>query len=88
MSESEYTTNVFTIECKDIYLREYTIEDLDEFYALTLQPEIIEFLPGWTVPKEQRLHWLINYEIKENKQFLKAVSEGGNIEQLRLRLGI
>ncbi|MBD0384399.1 GNAT family N-acetyltransferase [Paenibacillus sedimenti] len=81
-------TNVFTIECKDIILREYRIEDLDEFYVLTLQPEILEFLPGWNVPKEQRLHWLINYEIKENKQFLKAVSEGGKIEQLRLRLGI
>ena len=80
--------NVFTIECKDIILREYRIEDLDEFYALTLQPEILEFLPGWNVPKEQRLNWLINYEIKENTQFLKAVSEGGKIEQLRLRLGI
>lgn len=78
----------FTIECEDIILREYRIEDLDELYNLTQQPEIMEFLPDWNVPKEQRLHWLKNYEIVENKQFLKAVSESGTIEQLRLRLGI
>jgi RimJ/RimL family protein N-acetyltransferase len=87
-TKSDSTNNVFMIECKDIILREYKIDDLDEFYALTWQPEIYEFLPGWNVPKEQRKNWLINYEIKENKQFLKAVSEGGNVEQLRLRLGI
>lgn len=83
MVTKERMNNEFTIECKDIYLREYKIEDLDDFYALTQQPEIIEFLPGWNVSIEQRLDWLINYEIKENKQFLKAVSEGGKIEQLR-----
>ncbi|MBP1993023.1 GNAT family N-acetyltransferase [Paenibacillus eucommiae] len=87
-NQFEYTNNVFTIECADIILREYRIEDLDEFYALTQQSEITEFLPGWDVSKEQRLEWLINHELIENKQFLKAVSEGGNIAQLRLRLGI
>jgi RimJ/RimL family protein N-acetyltransferase len=40
------------------------------------------------VPKEQRLNWLKNYEIQENKLFLQAVAEGGDIKQLRLRLGI
>ncbi|MNO49738.1 anhydro-N-acetylmuramic acid kinase [compost metagenome] len=80
--------DLFTIECKEIQLREFSVEDLDEFYALTTQPEIIKFLPDWNVPKEQRLDWLINYEIKENQQFLQAVSAGGNIEELRLRLGI
>jgi ribosomal-protein-alanine N-acetyltransferase len=67
---------------------EYRIEDLDALYALTQQLEIIEFLPDWNVSKEQRLDWLLNYETVENKQFLVAVSEGGNIEQLRLRLSI
>lgn len=69
-------------------MREYSVEDLEEFHALTLQPEIIEFLPDWNVPKEQRLDWLINYEIKENQQFLQAISAGGDIGELRLRLGI
>ncbi|WP_255314632.1 GNAT family N-acetyltransferase [Bacillus sp. FJAT-26390] len=87
--QRESTNDPFTIECKDVILREYRIEDLDEFYALTQQSEIIEFLPGWDVPKEQRLDWLIHYETVENKQFLKAVAEeGGDIGQLRLRLGI
>ncbi|MEK5253730.1 GNAT family N-acetyltransferase [Paenibacillus sp. FSL F4-0125] len=80
--------DIFTIECKDILLREFIVEDLDEFHALTMQPEIIEFLPDWNVPKEQRRDWLINYEIKENQQFLQAVSADGNIGELRLRLGI
>lgn len=87
-SKIESTAALFQIECEDIILREYSIEDLDEFYTLTWQPEIYEYLPGWNVPKEQRLDWMINYEIVENKQFLKAVSEGGNIGELRLRLGI
>lgn len=84
------TTNsdLFTIDCEDVLLREFRAEDIEEFYELTMQPEIIEFLPDWRVPKEQRLDWLINYEIKENKQFLQAVSEGKDIGELRLRLGI
>ncbi|OMF33811.1 GNAT family N-acetyltransferase [Paenibacillus sp. FSL H8-0548] len=89
MSNSQNTKKTsFTIECKDIILREYSLKDLDEFHALTWQPEIYEFLPGWNVPKEQRLDWLINYEIKENEQFLTAVTEGGDIGELRLRMGI
>ncbi|WP_350356278.1 GNAT family N-acetyltransferase [Cohnella hashimotonis] len=58
------------------------------FHSLTWQPEIHEYLPGWNVSKEQREEWLINYEIPGNKQFLSAVSEGGEIGELRLRLGI
>lgn len=89
MSNSQNSKkNYFTIECKDIILREFSIEDLDEFHALTWQPEIYEFLPGWNVPKEQRSDWLINYEIKENELFLTAVSEGGDVSDLRLRMGI
>ncbi|WP_028552772.1 GNAT family N-acetyltransferase [Paenibacillus sp. UNC451MF] len=84
----ETENSIFTIECKDIVLREYLLEDLDTFYELTHQPEIHQYLPGWNVSKERRLDWMVNYEIKENKQFLQAVSEGGNIGQLRLRLGI
>jgi hypothetical protein len=63
------STNSFLIECKDIFLREYRIEDLDELYALTQQSEILEFLPWWNAPKEQRLDWLLNYETIENNGF-------------------
>ncbi|MDQ8736261.1 GNAT family N-acetyltransferase [Paenibacillus sp. LHD-38] len=77
-----------TITCEDVILREYRLEDLDALQELTWQPEIYEFLPGWNVPKEQRLDWLAHYEINENKQFLSAVAAGGRIGELRLRLGI
>lgn len=78
----------FTVDCKDVYLREYILDDLKKFHSLTWQPEIHEYLPGWNVSKEQREDWFINYEIPGNKQFLNAVSEGGGIGDLRLRLGI
>ncbi|MCY9662767.1 hypothetical protein P5G65_25655 [Paenibacillus chondroitinus] len=84
MSES----NIFTIDCKDVYLREYTLDDLDQFHLLTWQPEIYEYLPGWNVSKEQRKQWLMEYEIPGNKQFLNAVSKGEGIDELRLRMGI
>ncbi|WP_307601742.1 GNAT family N-acetyltransferase [Paenibacillus sp. V4I9] len=80
--------NIFTIDCRDVYLREYIIDDLDQFHSLTWQPEIHEYLPGWNVSKEQRKDWLMDYEIPGNKQFLNTVSEGGVIGELRLRLGI
>lgn len=82
------TNSDFTIDCNDIILREYKLKDLDALYNLTQQPEIKEFLPDWDVPKEQRLDWLINYEIPENQRFIQAVSEGGDIGDIRLRLGI
>jgi ribosomal-protein-alanine N-acetyltransferase len=79
---------VFTIECKDIILREFQLEDLDEIYALTLQPEITEFLPDWIATKEKRREWLINYELNENSEFLEAVPNVPNIKGHALRLGI
>jgi RimJ/RimL family protein N-acetyltransferase len=88
VTKTDSPNNFFRIECEDIFLREYRVEDLDELYSLTQQSEILEFLPSWNAPKEQRLDWLLNYETIENKQFLKAVSEGSDIGQLRLRLGI
>ncbi|CAM4238132.1 RimJ/RimL family protein N-acetyltransferase [Paenibacillus endophyticus] len=78
----------FTIDCADILLREYEWRDLDAIHMLTWQPEIHEWLPGWNVGKEQRMDWLSNYEIKENKAFLHAVAAGGQIGELRLRMVI
>ncbi|OPA78635.1 GNAT family N-acetyltransferase [Paenibacillus selenitireducens] len=80
--------NIFTIECEDIILREYMVEDLDDIHRITWEPEIYEFLLDWNVSKEQREDFLINYEIPENKQFLKAVSENGDIGHHYLRLGM
>jgi [ribosomal protein S5]-alanine N-acetyltransferase len=77
--------NVFTIECKDVVLKEFELEDLDEIYSLTLQHEITDFLPDWIATKEKRREWLVNYEIKENTEFLEAVP---NIKGHILRLGI
>lgn len=80
--------NMFRIDCKDVFLRVFVPEDLDQFHALTWQPEIHEFLPGWNVSKEQRQDWFMNYEIPENKKRLDAISGSGDIGELRLRLGI
>lgn len=87
-ARSHSAENHFTIECKDIILREFLVSDLDDFHSLTWQPEIHEFLPGWNVSKEQRTDWFINYEVPENKQFFNAVSQSKDIGELRLRLGI
>ena len=64
------------------------MEDLDEIYALTLQPEIMEFLPDWIATKETRREWLIKYELNENNEFLEAVPNVPNIKRHALRLGI
>lgn len=79
---------ILTIECKDLILREFLVEDVDAIYNLTQQPHIIEFLPEWSVSKEQRLNWLTNYETVENRQFIKVVEDGGDVGELRLRLGV
>ncbi|MFC0216691.1 hypothetical protein ACFFK0_30290 [Paenibacillus chartarius] len=68
---------VFTLDCKDVILREFIAADVEAFHALTWQPDIYGYLPGWNVSKEQRENWLLNYEIPGNKQFLKGVYEEG-----------
>ncbi|RXZ78359.1 N-acetyltransferase [Paenibacillaceae bacterium] len=89
MNQSRYTNNkTFTIACKDILLREYQAQDLDELHNLTWQPHFHEFLLDWNVPRDKREDWINNYEIPDNKRFLDAVSKDGDIGELRLRLGI
>jgi len=95
MSKSKVTNwnhinskNIFTIECKDIVLREFQLEDLDAIYNITLQPEIAEFLPDWIATKEKRREWLTQYETKENKEFFESVPNIPNISRHALRLGI
>ncbi|MCB2296171.1 GNAT family N-acetyltransferase [Clostridium tagluense] len=77
--------NIFEIECKDIVLRELGIDDLDALYNLTLQPEITDFLPDWKATKEQRRDWLINFHMKNNREFFQAVP---SIDKEGLILGI
>ena len=66
-------TNLFTIDCGEILLREFRVEDVHAIYELTSQPEVYAFLPDWRSTKAQRLHWMINDEIPANKAFLSAL---------------
>jgi [ribosomal protein S5]-alanine N-acetyltransferase len=68
--------NLFTIDCGEILLREYRIEDAVSIYNLAMEDEIYRFLPDWRTTREQRLEWVRDYEIPGNQAFLKAVSEG------------
>lgn len=77
---------LFTIDCGEILLREFSIEDVDAIYEITSQPEVYEYLPDWKSTREQRLDWVTNYEIPSNKKFLSAMP---NIEgQNYLKFGI
>lgn len=81
-------TDELIIDCKDIYLREYRIEDLEKLQEITWQPEVYEFLPGWNATIEDRSLWLTEYEFPENQRFKQAVMAGGDIGELYLRMAI
>ncbi|HHT7141737.1 TPA: GNAT family N-acetyltransferase [Bacillus cereus] len=84
----ESMTNLFRIDCGEIYLQEFTVEDAESIYNISNQPEIEKFLPDWKSTKEQRINWVLNYEILENKAFLHAVRITTNIDDHILKLGI
>ncbi|GAB6430819.1 GNAT family N-acetyltransferase [Bacillus luti] len=84
----ENLSNLFRIDCGDIYLQEFTIKDADSIFKISNQPEIEKFLPDWKSTKEQRIHWIINDEIPANKAFLDAVKNTSNIDGRSLHLGI
>lgn len=77
--------NIFEIDCKDVVLREFKLEDLDELQPLTEQHEITDFVSDWDGPKENHRHWIANWVMKENTEFAK---EAHNIQRHILRLGI
>ena len=77
--------NLFTIDCGEILLREFRTEDVDAIYELTSQSEVYEFLPDWRSTREQRLDWVTNYEIPDNKEFLANIP---SIGEGWLKLGI
>ncbi|GIQ71401.1 N-acetyltransferase [Xylanibacillus composti] len=80
--------NNISIDCDDLILRGYVLDDIESIYSITQEPEVKEYLPDWDVPKKQRMNWLENYEIPENQQFQEAISSGGRIGDLRLRLAV
>ena len=84
----ESLTKLFKIDCGDIYLQEFTVKDAESINKIVNQPEIEKFLPDWKSTKEQRVIWITNYEIPENKAFLNAVKTKANIDDHILRLGI
>lgn len=79
---------LFKIDCEDIYLLEFSIEDAINIYRISNQPEIFNFLPDWKSTKEQRIDWVTNYEIPGNKAFLDAAKKTTNIEDHFLKLGV
>ncbi|PFX63500.1 GNAT family N-acetyltransferase [Bacillus wiedmannii] len=87
MGEESFT-KLFRIDCGYIYLQEFTVKDAESIYKIANQPEIEKFLPDWKSTKEQRVNWVTNDEIPENKAFLNAVRTSLNIDDHILRLGI
>lgn len=86
--EEDRFTKLFKIDCGDIYLQEFTVKDAESIYQIANQTEIEKFLPDWKSTKEQRINWVVNYEIPENKAFLHAVRTTTNIDDHILKLGI
>ncbi|HFJ9315026.1 GNAT family N-acetyltransferase [Bacillus anthracis] len=86
--EEDRFTKLFKIDCRDIYLQEFTVKDAESIYKIANQTEIEKFLPDWKSTKEQRINWVVNYEIPENKAFLHAVRTTTNIDDHILKLGI
>lgn len=48
----ESVTNLFRIDCGEIYLQEFTVKDAESIYNISNQPEIEKFLPDWKSTKE------------------------------------
>ena len=79
---------LFRLDCGNIYLQEFSIEDAESIYKISNQPEVYKFLPDWRSTKEQRVDWVTNYEIPANKAFLHAVTNTSYIDGHFLKLGI
>lgn len=86
--EPNTSESLFKIECEEIYLQEFSVKDAEQINRISNQPEIFNFLPDWRSTKEQRLTWLINYEIPENQAFLKAVASKSHVDGHFLKLGV
>ncbi|WP_226617563.1 GNAT family N-acetyltransferase [Cytobacillus firmus] len=63
------------IDCGEVILREYRIEDVQALYEITSQPEVYEFIPGAQATLEQRVDWMKNYEIPANEKFKSSMPD-------------
>lgn len=79
---------LFRIDCQDLYLQEFSIEDAIHIHRISNQPKIYRFLPDWKSTKEQRVDWVTNYEIPANKAFLDAAANMTDIGDHFLKLGV
>ncbi|WRP07502.1 GNAT family N-acetyltransferase [Rossellomorea aquimaris] len=79
---------LFRIDCSDIYLQEFSIENAEDIYRISNQPEIAQYLPDWKSTKQQRMDWDTHHEIPANKAFLEAAAKTTNIEGHTLKLGV
>jgi RimJ/RimL family protein N-acetyltransferase len=79
---------LFKLDCGDIYLQEFSVEDAHPIHRISNQPEISHFLPDWKSTVEQRVEWLTHYEIPANKAFLEAADKTGNVADHFLKMGV
>jgi [ribosomal protein S5]-alanine N-acetyltransferase len=63
------------IDCGEVILREYRMEDVQALHEITSQPEVYEFIQGAQATLEQRVNWMKNYEIPANKKFKSSMPE-------------
>ncbi|MFC4410325.1 GNAT family N-acetyltransferase [Chungangia koreensis] len=73
------------IDCGEILLRPFQIEDAYAISRISSEPEISAFLPDWKAPEEKRRYWLTEYEVPMNQAFLEAVP---TIDEHMLKLAI
>ena len=79
---------LFKLDCGDIYLQEFSLNDAYPIHRISNQPEISHFLPDWKSTVEQRVDWLTHYEIPANKAFLEAAANTGNVADHFLKMGV
>ncbi|KAF0823020.1 GNAT family N-acetyltransferase [Cytobacillus firmus] len=72
------------IDCGEVILREYCMEDVKALHEITSQPEVYEFIQGAQATLEQRVNWMKNYEIPANKKFKSSMPELKNAGFLNL----
>ncbi|KAF0819942.1 acetyltransferase, GNAT family [Bacillus sp. ZZV12-4809] len=72
------------IDCGEVILREYRMEDVQALFEITSQPEVYEFIPGAKATLEQRVNWMENYEIPANNKFKSSLPELKNAGFLNL----
>lgn len=76
------------IDCGELMLEPFNYSHLDGIQQMTLEPEVREFLSDWIATPEQRLEWLVKYELGENEGFFSALPDIDQLENTPLRMAI